>query len=88
MSKFEFELSEKERRQLEVYAEADGTELGELIAILLQTTFYADYFLSADSYKAVLDELRSQLKNYQDYSEIVERTETYTQTIRDLVWHI
>ena len=72
--------------ELRKYVDIDGptsmSEQGELICSLAG---YTDYF--SDEFGVALEkEIKLQLKNYKDFSRIVETEETFTRNCVELVW--
>lgn len=70
---------------LQEYVEVDNTELGEACGYLLEASRYG-YCYSNKFNKAVKREIKRQLKNYENNSQIVESTETRVATFRELEW--
>lgn len=70
-------------RELEKYAEVEGTEVGEVCQLLIQLAGDEDY-VSEKFHKALVKEIKDQLKNFKRYYKIVEQTETITVTRREL----
>jgi len=72
--------------KLEIYAKLDGTELGaasEYLCYLWNS--YRDY-VSDEFVVALKNEIKHKLDNFEKYSEIVEHTETRTETWEELEW--
>ena len=70
---------------LESYAELEGTELGEACCNLAQVSRYPDY-LSEKFMKAVIKEMKKQLKNFEDNAEIKYETHNVTSSVKFLEW--
>ena len=67
------------------YADLDGTEWGEAMTLLTQLNQYSDY-LNTDFARALTTEIADQLLYVQEHTRIVENTETYTRTVREIEW--
>ncbi len=75
--------------ELTIYADLEGSELGGLASSLIEMyESYMDY-VGKDFLKALKLEMKEQLDNFKQYSEIVEeeKTETVTRKVKELVWH-
>ena len=70
---------------LKDYADLDGTEWGEAMSLLEQLARYSEY-LNPEFAKALEIEIADQLQYVVDNAHIVESTETYTRTVRELEW--
>lgn len=72
--------------ELELYAEVDGTELGETCHALSEmgrnTSMLSEGFL-----EALNKEIEWHLENYQKNARIVEEEETITRKVAYLEWH-
>ena len=73
------------REKLKEYADWEGTEIGEMCATLIQLSHYLDY-MSESFQKELCNELKSQLDMFETSTKIVERTQTFTRTVKDLEW--
>lgn len=76
------ELSKK----LKKYTELECNSLQEACDGLRCIAEYPDY-LSDEFYLALVEELEYHLQRYEEGSEIVEREETFTRTVSELVWN-
>ena len=67
------------------YAALDSTEWGEAMSLLVQLSRYSDY-LDTDFSKALAKEIADNLQYVKDNAHIVESTETYSRTVKELEW--
>ena len=72
---------------LEVYADLEGTEVGELCAGLIRLHRLYPYFLDGKFKEALEKEIEAQLNNFKEFSEIVEKEETRPHKYQELVWN-
>ena len=72
--------------ELTEYAEAEGTEIGELCQFLITIRQYSDYFLNNETKKAIEAEIKSQLQNFKDHSFFSYRTVKQEKIVRELEW--
>ena len=78
-------LMEKEIKELEEYANMEGTEIGELCHVLIRMANYRDYM--SDEFRLALEkEIKSQLNMFKGSTQIVEKVETFTQKFKELEW--
>lgn len=69
--------------ELEEYAAYEGTELGEVCEAIINVSRNLDY-ISEEFADAVVKEIQSQLVNFKENFEWVEREETITRKYKDL----
>ena len=72
-------------KELNKYAEIEGTELGEVCRLLISTAGYVSY-VGDSFYESLVVELQNQLDNFKEHAEIVEKTETREVKYRELEW--
>lgn len=90
MEDWEIEINQRDERnvlieQLEEYVKLEGSEIGEACSLLCQLAHYS-YCISDELVKALDKELVEQLTMFKEQTTIIERTETRTQTYRELEW--
>lgn len=76
------DLREK-AEELRVYAEYDGTEVGEMLQALIRFAYYEEY-TSSEMQAALAKEVEAQSKYYKEHFKIVEIEETFTRKITTL----
>ena len=74
------------RDKLREYADYHYDSYSEMINALCALSQYPDY-MNQDLWNAVMRGMRAELKNYEENSQIVTRTETFTKEVQDLVWN-
>jgi len=72
--------------ELEEYASLEGTEVGELCDLLLDTYRMMPYIRTATFEKALRAEIKSHLKNFKKHAVIDTKTEETTHTWKELNW--
>jgi len=70
-------------KDLNEYAELEGSEVGEVCQLLIQLVRYSDY-ITKECYAAIIKEMKDQLDIFTNQFKIVERTETNVITYREL----
>ena len=80
-----YERAMEIEQELKKYTKEECDELQEACDGLMHLSHYPGY-ISDECYEAILKELQSQLKNYQDNTEWVEREETKTHKWTELEW--
>lgn len=73
------------QKELEEYANWEGTELGEMTSALISLSHYPDY-MTEDLWKVVYRELEYTLKMFQQQTRWVEKETTYTRKVKELEW--
>lgn len=68
------------------YASIEGSEIGELCHDLLGILQYKDYFMTKKIAKALEDEIKAQLANFEEHSTIEEREKTNVSKYKYLNW--
>jgi len=71
--------------KLSEYTRISNDEVSEVCDYLIEISNYT-YVLSEEFIKSLTNEIKSQLKNYMDNSEIVERKETLERVTKELIW--
>lgn len=79
--------SEDDREELEMYANLEGTELGEFCRLLCQIEHYGSMMITDKFSAAVADEIKTQLSNFKEHTTILTFDEAYTREIKELEWH-
>ena len=74
-------------KELYEFSELENDDLSECIQALC-FLYRREGFFNKGFYKELLKELKSQHKNYKKNCVIVEREETITRTVKELVWRI
>lgn len=67
------------------FAELDGTEWGEMIGALCAMAGRID-LLSYEMADVLMKEIAENAEYVRQHAKIVETTETYTRTVRDIEW--
>lgn len=71
--------------KLREYTRISNDEVSEVCDYLIEISNYT-YVLSEEFIKSLTNEIKSQLKNYMDNSEIIERKETLERVTKELIW--
>ena len=86
------EYDEKVRsiiEELETYASLCDDELGETIYLLINLHKYSSDYIFNTALKLELEhEMELQLENFKNNSTIVEREETWTVPLKELIWDL
>jgi len=78
-------LTSEQINQLREYADADGTEYGEVINAMIEVLHRRDYIQNSEFEKELVEELTETLKYFEANFKWVETQETFTHKVVNLV---
>lgn len=79
------ERLEELQEALEAYCEYENDEHGEYVRGLCQVSNYS-YCMDKDFAEALIKQMESELKNYEEFCRVVRTTENYTREYVELEW--
>ena len=71
--------------ELKIYSELEETEVGEMCELLIRLYSFGDYYSEAFA-QALENEIREQLINFRNNSEIIVKNVSIKHIIKELVW--
>lgn len=78
-------MNEDQLIELEEYADLEGSELGEVVHLLLRLNQY-QYGLSDEFKKALASEIESIYRLFANETKIIEREVISKRIVKELVW--
>lgn len=81
----DYDRLRKAAYDLQIYAELEGTEIGETCMALITISHFTDY-VSEEFAQALLTEIEEHLSTFQQDARIVEHEETITRKVSYIEW--